>query len=311
MNNTLRITLIVVSILFGAAILVTGGIFIGQNFAGRFGSDQYTESFMQRFGNFSRSFGMGPEMMRRGFFSRDNRNFNWGNSGQSFGMRPGMMGRSLFNRSNRDSNWDQSGQPFGMGPGMMGRGFTTRENTGKPVTIDQAKTAFDNYLANLGNDDLEVHEIMVFSQNVYAVITERSTGMAAMELLLDHNSQEIFPEYGPNHMWNLKYGMMTEGCGSSIGTGCGSGFTSKSGDVKDFEEMSVNLEDAKVSAQNYLENTIPGAQVASEGFTFYGYYTFDYEQDGKPAGMLSVNGYTGYIWPHTWHGQFIEEAEFE
>jgi len=33
--------------------------------------------------------------------------------------------------------------------------------------------------------------------------------------------------------------------------------------------------------------------------------------DGKMAGMLSVNGFSGDVWPHTWHGQFIEEAEFD
>jgi hypothetical protein len=26
--------------------------------------------------------------------------------------------------------------------------------------------------------------------------------------------------------------------------------------------------------------------------------------------MLSVNGYTGQIWYHTWHGNFISEKEF-
>jgi hypothetical protein len=27
--------------------------------------------------------------------------------------------------------------------------------------------------------------------------------------------------------------------------------------------------------------------------------------------MLSVNGYSGQVFLHTWHGTFIEEAEYE
>jgi hypothetical protein len=43
---------------------------------------------------------------------------------------------------------------------------------------------------------------------------------------------------------------------------------------------------------------------------FYGYYTFDFTVNGKIAGMLSVNGNTGQVWYHSWHGDFIQEVEF-
>ena len=33
------------------------------------------------------------------------------------------------------------------------------------------------------------------------------------------------------------------------------------------------------------------------------------EKDGKIIGMLSVNGYNGQIFLHTWHGTFIQEVE--
>jgi hypothetical protein len=32
----------------------------------------------------------------------------------------------------------------------------------------------------------------------------------AMELLVDKSSGAIFPEYGPNMMWNLKYGIFID-----------------------------------------------------------------------------------------------------
>jgi hypothetical protein len=34
-----------------------------------------------------------------------------------------------------------------------------------------------------------------------------------------------------------------------------------------------------------------------------------YNDAAAIVGMLSVNGYTGQIFLHTWHGNFIEESE--
>ena len=43
----------------------------------------------------------------------------------------------------------------------------------------------------------------------YAIVIERSTEIGAFELLVDPVNQSVFPEHGPNMMWNLKYGMMS------------------------------------------------------------------------------------------------------
>ena len=76
-------------------------------------------------------------------------------------------------------------------------------------------------------------------------------------------------------------------------------------------DSDLSLEKARGLAQAYLDANISGAQVEGEGMAFYGYYTFDYEVDGLIAGMLSINGFSGDAWVHTWHGQFISEKEFE
>ena len=34
-------------------------------------------------------------------------------------------------------------------------------------------------------------------------------------------------------------------------------------------------------------------------------------KDGQVFGMLSVNGYSGEVWYHNWHGAFIEMEELE
>ena len=53
----------------------------------------------------------------------------------------------------------------------------------------------------------------------------------------------------------------------------------------------------------------PGVKVSDEITTFYGYYTIDLEKDGQIVGMLSVNGFSGQVFPHTWHGDFIEMVD--
>ena len=70
--------------------------------------------------------------------------------------------------------------------------------------------------------------------------------------------------------------------------------------------MPVTLNQAAVNAQQYLNSYYPGTTV---GYitTFYGYYSVQVLQSGKTYDVLSVNGYTGQVWYHTWHGAFIQE----
>jgi len=76
-------------------------------------------------------------------------------------------------------------------------------------------------------------------------------------------------------------------------------------------DMTVTPEQAVEFAQKYIDTNISGATAATDPIRFYGYYTLDFEKDGKVAGMLSVNGYSGQVFLHTWHGTFIEEVEYE
>ena len=290
MKNTLKITLIVIAVLFSVAILVTGGVVLGRTFAFR---NAYAND---RFNNSRQPFSMGLGMMGRGFFQQGN------TANQTFRMGPGMMGRGFFGQGNDDQ------QSFRQGSGMMGRGLLNNNYTGEPASIEETKTAFNNYLTNLGNDDLQLQEVMVFSQNSYAAVVEKSSGKGVMELLLDFASGDVYPEIGPNHMWNLKYGMM--GGGRNGALGCGMGYRANT-DSATIAELTVIEADAKSAAQTYLDANEPGATVADKGMAFYGYYTFDYSMDGKVAGMLSVNGYNAQVWPHTWHGQFVDEWELE
>jgi len=49
---------------------------------------------------------------------------------------------------------------------------------------------------------------MQFESNYYAIVMEQSTGLGAFELLADPQTGAVFPEMGPNMMWNTKYSPM-------------------------------------------------------------------------------------------------------
>lgn len=97
-------------------------------------------------------------------------------------------------------------------------------------------------------------------------------------------------------MWNTKYSPMAWMVG---------GFVSQA------SKMTVSLDQARTNATQYLKTTLPNATVEDKGDTFYGYYNFDVLQNGTTIGMVSVNGYTGGVWYHTWHGSFISAKTFE
>jgi hypothetical protein len=244
--------------------------------------------------------------------------YGWNNNNA---YRPGGMmgngrGPSMMNGySNNTANGFGPGGMMGNGGNMM-NGYSNNANL-TPLTIDQTKAAAEQYLANFNNSDLEIAEIMVFDNNSYVVVKEISTGIGAFELLVDSTSQIVYPEYGPNMMWNLKYSglnhqYMMGGNGGMMG---GQGNMMYGWDdttpVDVSAEMTVTPDQSVEFAQKYLDANVSGAIAENPMLSFYGYYTLDFEKDGKVAGMLSVNGYSGQVFLHAWHGTFIEEAEYE
>jgi hypothetical protein len=240
----------------------------------------------------------------------------------------GMMGWTSV-KNNPSSSMMSNGYNIMGGYGMMGGNQSNNPTNVKPLTVDQAKQAVESYMKGLNNPDLELKEIMIFDNNAYARITEISTGIGAMELLVDPASLAVFPEYGPNMMWNLKYGLMngtggmmgeysknqapTSGAGRSGGGMMGGGNGMMGNGIVNPGSVSATMitspEQALKITQQYLDQKFPGYQAAADADPFYGYYTIDIMKDGKPTGMLSVNGFSGQIFLHTWHGTFIEMSE--
>ena len=224
----------------------------------------------------------------------------WRSSGD---WAPGMMGNGNWGPDRMGGGfWDgvrgmMGGQ--GWGPGAMDPSLCPlwgqANPAGQPLTLDRAQSIAEEYLIDYGNPDLEVAEIMQFSRNFYVEVHETSTGIGAMELLIDPVSGAIRPEPGPNMMWNAKYGHMGQG-----GMGMMGGFRLSGGD------MTVSGDEAIAAAQDWLDANLPGMMAGDEAEPFYGYYTIHTLTDDEISGMLSVNGSTGQVWYHNWHGNFVE-----
>ncbi len=190
----------------------------------------------------------------------------------------GMMGSGMM-----------SGQGGMMGSGMMSGmpmmgGYYSGVLT--PLSHNEAEAIADEYLASTSNLDLEIDEFEEYSHNFYISLIETSTGKGAIEIMIDRYSGSFQPE-PQSMMWNSKYGMMGQ---------------------SQTAEMVVTSEQALKIAQDFLDIVYPGTE-ADEIVSYYGYYTIMTTLEGEHYGMLSINGYSGEVWYHTWHGMFISEVE--
>lgn len=174
----------------------------------------------------------------------------------------------------------------------MCRGFLKDQEI-VDINFKKVEDLAGKYLEKNNLSNLEIVEIMEFSQNFYIEIKEKDTGIGAMELLVDKSSGAIFPEYGPNMMWNLKYGMHSK-------------IPLSQGKI----DMPIGESEAIELAERYLAKINLNEYAVDEAEKFYGYYTIHTKtENNEIAGMLSVNGYTGQVWYHSWHGIFIDMVE--
>ncbi|RME98482.1 MAG: hypothetical protein D6768_17215 [Chloroflexi bacterium] len=219
----------------------------------------------------------------------------------------------------------------GFGGGMMGGGMMFSPNNAfytapEPLSLDESTTILDAYLADLNDSNLTYQDVMVFDNHTYAQIVEKDTGIGVMEVLVDPTTQAVYPEMGPNMMWNQKYGMMSGYgrygmMGGMMGMMMG-GFNNNM--MGDFDngmmngltpgatdtpaEPTVTPEQAAEIAQTWLDTNFSETGLAADEHAdpFYGYYTLHVTRNGETAGMLSVNAYSGAVFPHTWHGKLLQ-----
>jgi hypothetical protein len=195
------------------------------------------------------------------------------------GMGPGMMG----GQGMMGGMMGPGMTPGMMGPGMMGGMMGFYPATATPLAKSDAQQRLVSFAAAFG-PDVKVADLTPFASNYYAQLVDGS-GNGLAEVLVDRYTGAVYPEPGPNMMWNTRWGMQ-----ASAGAA-----------------MQYDQAAAQKLAEQFLTGYLPGAGVL-EGTAFPGYYTFDFGR-GRLEGMLSVNAATGEIWVHTWHGPALEEEQ--
>ncbi|MEW6212797.1 MAG: hypothetical protein AB1631_31010 [Acidobacteriota bacterium] len=201
-----------------------------------------------------------------------------------------------------------SGSPgdmsHGMGPMMLVSGGKPYHSDGSLVRIDEAIILADQFIASLGLRGLALDKIEEWEFNFYAVVKETSSSQyKAFQLMIDKYTGTVMPGPGPNMMWNARYGRMMD----QMADGMMGGRPKR----KKNPDMSVTPEAAAAAANQFLRERFgPSRQlvVASPPDTFYGFYTFDVNDfvTGMRYAMLSVDGSSGQVWYHTWHGNYIQ-----
>lgn len=203
-------------------------------------------------------------------------------------------------------------QGQGYGQGMMGGGMgmmSTHIAASRPISQDEAKRRAQGFATRYGAG-VKLRDFMVFTDNFYLQVVDAS-GAGLSELLVDRYTGVVQPEYGPNMIWNTRFGTGMTGNQGSQGQGMmgnqGQGMMGATPNQSALAQLRYNQASAQKLANTFLVAYLPGAKVL-EGLGFPGYFTFDYGRKGI-EGMLSVSAFTGDVWVHTWHGLFLGEVK--
>lgn len=249
-----------------------------------------------------------------------------GTIGVAMAQSPGGMGHGPMTGQQGPMHGPGSGQngpeqgqgPMGgpNGAGCQGQGGMMGGPAGPGVqgaalnSLDDAQKAFQSFLAGLNNADLALDEVMEFQWNYYAIVKEQSTGNGAFELLANRQNGAVFLEPGPAMMWNTKYGHLAGNGGMMGGGMMGGGMMGGPTNVQPSQPPTVTADQARQLAQQWLDTSQAGSTTEAPD-AFPGYYTVHIVKDGQITGMLSVNAYSGQVWYHTWHGQFVGMSEVD
>jgi hypothetical protein len=228
--------------------------------------------------------------------------------------------------------------------GMMGRRSNIYNNENysnvEKLDVEILEDSVEDYLDKF-DEILEISDIFIFNDtDYYYSIIEKDTGMGAMELLVNPYTGDVYQEYGPNMMWNLKYGMMgnqktdfyggmmgnqkTDFYGGMMGNQNTNGYGGMTNNQNqseqwcDFYDDDNYRSDGKIEVnklssdeafeygEKFLDGLADGYSLSDSYHELYGYFTFHVKDKDEAFGMLSVNAFTGEVWFHDWHGDLIE-----
>ena len=196
----------------------------------------------------------------------------------------------------------------GMGGMMLLSGANAYRHDGAMITMDDAIDIAGRFMNALGNSALALDEVEEWDFNYYVVVKEVAPSQyKAFQLIIDKWTGSIMPEPGPSMMWNQKYGGMMNSMTDGM-----PGHMNRRDRKKTEPTFTVTPEAATSAANQFLRERFRRALVVDAApDVFFGYYSFDVNDaaTGAKYGMLSVNGSSGQIWYHTWHGNFVQGKE--
>ena len=195
------------------------------------------------------------------------------------------------------------------------------------VTIDEASTAAEGWLAENGYTDLVVAEVVDVDGHYY-VIVDDAEGNGAVDLFVSGDGSSVHP--APTMMWNTDYdlianmmsGMMDDGMDSSMMGGDHQSGSMNDGSMSDMDGMSgmdgmmdpaacqammdVSAEEplaepltagqAADAAQAWLAANQAGS-TATDAVSFPGYVTLRVTDGATVTGLIAVQLTTGMVWP--------------
>jgi len=203
---------------------------------------------------------------------------------------------------------NQAGNPAGNQNPSAGK-------TSSGISLDQATSAVQSYLGRMGYSNLATGLMQEYSNMYYAQIIEQNNGTGDFELSVNRNTGAVSPMQGPTLMWNMKYGVGSNGMMGYLTSTTGSGGMMGGGEMMTWlrgtptANMAISMQQAKTIAQQYPDANYTGTTVG-QVTTYYGYYTMQILKDGNPYGMMAVYGNNGQLMYYSSMGTFMQEKAF-
>ena len=188
----------------------------------------------------------------------------------------------------------------------------SNQNPSAGISIDQATSAVQTYLGKMGYSNLGLASMQEYSNMYYAQVIEQNNRTGAFELTVNKTTGVVTPMQGPTMLWNMKYGVTSNGMMSYLYTTSSLGGMMGGNGMMQWlrgtptTNMTISLEQAETIAQQYLDANYTGTTVG-QITTYYGYYTIQILKDGNPVGMMGVYGTNGQVMNYTWMGTFMQQ----
>jgi hypothetical protein len=201
----------------------------------------------------------------------------------------GMSGRLTGSSSGVTGDGDSGSGMMGNGSGMMGNGSAMMGEQSGGARVDSLAAARLRAQVLADRLSLRVGDVVRFDNGFYAML-RAPDGSGVTEVLVDPANGAVRFEPGPAAVWSARSAVPADAGGAPLVT----------------TEEAVRLADSWLAKQ---EGGLLDGLTTSTPERFPAYVTLRAIRDGRVAGLVSVNLYTGAVWYHSWHGTFVEMSE--